>query len=133
MVLVGAKLNASIYTYTYTHANVHTYIGVVPTYPFRCLRQRGMHIFIYIYICIYVSRAWWVLEVPRWGVFLVPWVRLLVLCSPPAHRGHSILPLFVSITSLRRSSLRVVAIMTAADGRDGPGEDSVPRVIGRNH
>ena len=52
---------------------------------------------------------------------------------PPAHRGHPILPLLVSFTSLRRSSLRVVAIMAAADGRDGPGEDSVPRAIGRNH
>ena len=52
---------------------------------------------------------------------------------PPAHRGHLILPLLVSSPSLRRSSLRVVAIMAAADGRDGPGEDSVPRAIGRNH
>jgi hypothetical protein len=67
------------------------------------------------------------------GVLLVASVRFLGSPFPPAHCGHPILPLLVSFTSLRRSSLRVVAIMTAADGRDGPGEDSVPRAIGRNH
>ena len=61
------------------------------------------------------------------------WLPRFGAGSPPAHRGHLILPLLVSSPSLRRSSLRVVAIMAAADGRDGPGEDSVPRAIERNH
>ena len=56
-----------------------------------------------------------------------------VLRSPPAHRVHPILPLLVSFSSLRRSSLRVVATMAAVSGRDGPGEDSVPRAIEWNH
>ena len=45
---------------------------------------------------------------------------------PPAHRGPSILPLLVFSTSLRRSSLRVVATMAAVSGGDGPEKDSVP-------
>ena len=76
-------------------------------------------------------RGWWLFEVPLQG--MLPWSRVAGSPFPPAHRGHPILPLLVSFSSLRRSSLRVVATMAAVSGRDGPGEDSVPRVIERCH